>query len=484
MKKKILTGFGLLLVLFLSGSIIAVVYITKTTQRMDKLIMLHQVEIQREDLIIHVQQVQSHIYRNKIWKAGDLDALIAQVQEMDRVMDSCVGCHHSPELTQGLLGMRDMANDYKTAISRLVTVSANPQRIASLERRAQDLGQELITMTQGMAFAANVRLQQKTQETMSTIREVRNVLYMTLLLGFLLAVITAYFLAKSLDQRLQQLLDATRRISNGELQHRVNIDDAPGSEFKELGEAFNTMTKNLHLSQRQLVQSAKLAAIGELATNIAYEVNNPLTGILGYTGLLLKADDIPAGRKEQLKTIERETVRARETLKHLLDFSRRKPPRLVRSDITALVQDTLVLVKSQAKMRNVEIVTVCNPDLPPVAVDPDEMKQVFVNLINHALVSMPTGGILTIRCRKDRESAGKEVLIVEFSDTGRGIPEEHLDKVFDPFFPSRPDADDTGLGLSISYMIVQNHGGIIEVESKAGEGSTFQVVLPVKGMHT
>ncbi len=214
MKKKILTGFGLLLVLFLSGSIIAVVYITKTTQRMDKLIMLHQVEIQREDLIIHVQQVQSHIYRNKIWKAGDLDALIAQVQEMDRVMDSCVACHHSPELTQGLLGMRDMANDYKTAISRLVTVSANPQRIAALERRAQDLGQELITMTQGMAFAANVRLQQKTQETMSTIREVRNVLYMTLLLGFFLAVITAYLLAKSLYQRLKQLLDATRSISN------------------------------------------------------------------------------------------------------------------------------------------------------------------------------------------------------------------------------------------------------------------------------
>ncbi len=480
MKKKILMGFGLLLVLFLSGCIVAALYITKTTQRMDKLIMLHQVEILREDLIIHVQQVQSHIYRNKIWKAGDLDALIAQVQEMDRVMDSCVGCHHSPELTQGLLGMRDMANDYKTAISRLVTASANPARIALLERRAQDLGQELITMTQGMAFTANVRLQQKTQETMSTIREVRNVLYLTLFLGFFLAVITAYLLAKSLDQRLQQLLDATRRISKGELQHRVDVDDSSGSEFKELGEAFNTMTKNLHLSQRQLVQSAKLAAIGELATNIAYEVNNPLTGILGYTGLLLKAEDIPPGRKEQLKTIERETVRARETLKNLLDFSRRKPPRLVKSDIASLVQETLVLVKGQARMRNVELVTTFDTGLPPVATDADEMKQVFVNLINHALVSMPTGGTLTIRCRKDSDGAGRDVVVVDFSDTGRGNPEEHLDKIFDPFFASRPDGEDTGLGLSISYMIVQNHGGLIEVESRVGEGSTFHVILPGK----
>ncbi len=481
MKKRILTGFSLLLVIFLSGSIVAAFYITRTTQRMDKLIMLHQVEILREDLIIHVQQVQSHIYRNKIWNAGDVDALIAQVQEMDRVMDSCVGCHHSPELTQGLLGMRDLANDYKTAISRLVTVSSNPLRIDSLERRAQDLGQELITMTQGMAFTANIRLKQKTQETMATIREVRNVLYITLLIGFFLAVITAYFLTKSLDQRLQKLLEATRRIANGELQHRVDIDDAPGSEFKELGEAFNTMTQNLHLSQRQLVQSAKLAAIGELATNIAYEVNNPLTSILGYTGLLLKAEDIPEGRKEQLKTIERETVRARETLKHLLDFSRRKPPRLVKTDIVGLVQDTLMLVQGQARMRNVEISTDCTGNLPPVAVDVDEIKQVLVNLINNGLSSMPTGGTLSLRCRQDGNHVGKEVVIVEISDTGHGIPEEHLDRIFDPFFNSRPDGEDTGLGLSISYMILQNHGGLIEVESKVGEGSTFRVILPREG---
>ena len=130
----------------------------------------------------------------------------------------------------------------------------------------------------------------------------------------------------------KKLLEATRRISHGELQHRVEISDGPGSEFRELAEAFNAMTQNLHQSQRQLVQSAKLAAIGELATNIAYEVNNPLTGVLGYTGLLLKSDDIPADKKEQLKTIERETLRAREILKNLLDFARRKPPRLEKDE--------------------------------------------------------------------------------------------------------------------------------------------------------
>jgi two-component system NtrC family sensor kinase len=479
MKKKILMGFGLLLVIFLSGSILAALSITRTAQRMDKLVMLHQVEILREDLIIHVQQVQSHIYRNRIRNSGDMDMLIAQVQEMDRVMDSCLGCHHSPELTQGLLGMRDMANDYKASISRLITASANLQRISALERRAQDIGQELITMTQGMAFTANVRLQQKTQETMATIREVRTVLYITLVLGFFLAVATAYFLATSLDQRLRKLLEATRRISHGELQHRVDIDDAQGSEFKELGEAFNTMTQNLHLSQRQLVQSAKLAAIGELATNIAYEVNNPLTGILGYASLLLKADDIPADKKEQLKTIERETLRAREILKNLLDFSRRKPPRLVKADIPGLIQDTMLLVKGQARMSNVALVTDCSGSLPPVAVDVDEMKQVFVNLINNAFFAMPKGGTLTISCSHGRDLSGKDIVAVALADTGHGIPEEHLDKIFDPFFTTRPDGGGTGLGLSISFMVVHNHGGRIEVESKVGKGSIFRVILPV-----
>ncbi|MGE5172567.1 MAG: sensor histidine kinase [Betaproteobacteria bacterium] len=480
MKKKILMGFGLPLVIFLGGSIIAALYITKTTQRMDKLIMLHQVEILREDLIIHVQYVQSHIYRNRIRNRGDVDALIAQVQEMDHLMDSCMGCHHSPELTQGLLGMRDMANDYKAAISRLVTASANSLQIASLEHRAQDLGQDLIAMTQGMAFTANVRLQQKTQETMATIREVRNVLYITLALGFFLAVITALFLAKSLDRQLQKLFEATRRISQGALQHRVNINDARGGEFKELGEAFNTMTQSLQVSQRQMVQSAKLAAIGELATNIAYEVNNPLTGILGDVSLLLKADDVPADKKERLKTIERDAIRARAILRNLLDFSRRKPSRPVKTEISGLVQDTIFLVNEQAKMSNVEIVSSCFDGLPQVALDIDEMKQVFVNLINNAFFAMSKGGVLTIRCMRGRDISDKEVVTVEFTDTGQGIPEEHLDKIFDPFFTMRPDGEGTGLGLSISYMIVQNHGGRIEVDSKIGEGSTFRVILPVQ----
>ncbi|HUI67009.1 MAG TPA: ATP-binding protein [Nitrospirota bacterium] len=479
MKKRILLGFSLLLFIFLMGSVIAALYITKTTHRMDTLILLHQVEILREDLIIRVQQVQSSLSHSKLRSEGNVDVLVGNVQEMEKAMDSCVGCHHSAELAQGLLGMRDLANDYKTAISRLVTVSANPGRIDELEHRAQDLGQELITMTQGMAFTANGRLQQETQETLSTIREVRSILYVTLLVGFFLSLIAVYLLEKSLDSRLRKLLEAIRRVSRGELEHRVDIGDAHGSGFRKLSEAFNAMAQDLHRSQRQLVQSAKLAAVGELAGNIAYEVNNPLTEVLELTGLLIKSDDIPAEKKEHLKMIEREMSRTRGILKKLLDFGRRKPPRLVRADIGTLIEDAVELAKGQAKLGNVKVIMDCHEGIPAVAVDVDEIKQVFLSIIDNAFFAMPGGGSLTIRCRHHEDVSGKEFVVLEFADTGIGIPEAQLDKIFDPFFTTRLEGDGTGLGLSISYMIIQSHGGCIEVESKVGEGSIFRVLLPV-----
>jgi signal transduction histidine kinase len=481
MKRRILMGFGLLLLIFLVGSVVAVLYISRTTASMDRLVLLHQVEILRADLIIHIQQVQSQLSRSKVRSGGDVDVLIAHVQEMDKVMDACIGCHHSPELTQGLHSMHDLSDDYKGIISRLVTATANQRHIAQLEQRAQSLGQELIGMAQGMSFTASLRLQQKTQETMASIGKIKGILIATLLTAFLLAAVIGFVSVRGLDRRFRRLLDATRRIAQGDLQHRVEETGRTDDEFDELASAFNTMTQNLHRSQRQLLQSAKLAAIGELATNIAYEVNNPLTGVLGYTGLLLKADDVPAEKKEHLRTIERETLRAREILKHLLDFSRRKPPHLVRTDIAGIIEDTIALVRGQAKVARVEIKTACPAGMPVVAVDIDEMRQVFVNLINNAFFAMPSGGTLTVRCAAEQDEAGRSVVAVSLADTGHGIPEDHLDKIFDPFFTTRPDGEGTGLGLSVSFMIVQNHGGRIEVESAVGRGSTFRVILPAQG---
>lgn len=480
MKKKIFAGLGLLLLIFMTGSTVAMVSIMRTTRSMDRLVLLHQIEIQRERLIIHIQQIQTGIYRGSERRGKDIDLLIAQITEMDKALNSCLSCHHSPELSQGLRSLRDTSDDYKSVISDLFTASMNHSRIAGLEQRAIEIGQDLITMTQGMSFNANVRLQEKTRETMDVIRTAIWVLFGMLVIGFCLAAVIAYKLAKGIDVPCKRLIDATRRIASGDLQYRVEITGREVDEFQEVGTALNMMTQNLYAYRRQIIQSTKLAAIGELATNIAYEVNNPLTGVLGYTGLLLKSDDIPDDKKEHLRTIERETLRAREILKNLLDFARRKPPRLAPTDIRGVVDDALALVRSQARLSGVEIEIDCGDALPLVSVDPDEMKQVFVNIINNAFFSMPSGGRLSIKCSRKEKIAGGGELLISFEDTGAGIPETHLDRIFDPFFPSRVDGAGSGLGLSTSYMIVQNYGGRIDVESILGKGSIFRVVLPLE----
>jgi signal transduction histidine kinase len=153
----------------------------------------------------------------------------------------------------------------------------------------------------------------------------------------------------------------------------------------------------------------------------------------------------------------------------------------VHTDIAGIIEDTLAMVRGQAKVSRVEIRTECPSGRHVVAVDADEMRQVFVNLINNAFFAMPSGGDLTVSCSAETDGSGRQMVVVSMADTGHGIPEEHLDKIFDPFFTTRPEGGGTGLGLSISFMIVQNHGGRIEAESTVGEGTTFRVYLPAQG---
>ncbi len=478
MKRRLLIGFISPLLIFLIGTLIAAIYITKTTQRMDQLILLHRVELLREDLIIRIQHVQSNIILNKTRNQSDVDALLVHMQEIDKVMDSCLGCHHSPELSQGLHGMRDVANDYKSAIGGLVNASVKPVMAEARERRAQYMGQELITMAQGMAFTANVRLQKKTQEMMATLRDVSTVLYATLLFGFLLAIAISAFLAKSFDRRVESLVAAIRRISRGELEYRIPKTESAISGFRELGEAFNEMARALRRDQRQLVQSAKLTAIADLGASIAYEVNHPLNAVLGYTGHLLKSDDLPADKKEQLKTIERETLRATEITKNLQKFVNRKPLRMQKADVRAMMREVVEHVKKR-QLSNIKCIMDCADPLLPVSLDADLMKQVFLHLVDSSLRQMPNGGLLTIRCKCERDMFGRDFTAIEFTDNGAGIPDPQLDKIFDPLFNTRLEGEGTSLALAMSYLIVQNHGGRIEVESKVGSGSSFRVILPM-----
>jgi signal transduction histidine kinase/HAMP domain-containing protein len=247
---------------------------------------------------------------------------------------------------------------------------------------------------------------------------------------------------------------------------------AVAMENGELYRDLQAKMEELRQTQEQLIQSAKLAAIGELASNVAHEINNPLTSIIGFTELSKEEDDITMIRKS-LAIIEKESLRARDIVKQLLGFARKKPLQLTEVRINDVLREVVVLSASQARMSKVKISEEYG-NVPATIGDVDQLKQVFLNIITNAVHAMPDGGTLTIKT-----SMQGEYIFMRIADTGHGIPSDVRSRIFEPFFSTKKEKG-TGLGLSISYRIIQDHGGRIDVESEEGKGATFVIRLPVK----
>ncbi|MBI2467477.1 MAG: response regulator [Candidatus Rokubacteria bacterium] len=246
-------------------------------------------------------------------------------------------------------------------------------------------------------------------------------------------------------------------------------------ENAHLYEGVKRQMAELRETQAQLVQSAKLAAIGELVANVAHELNNPLTSVLGFASFIAERLPEEDPTRQELDLIMEEAGRARDIVRDLLDFSRRREYAPELTDVNAVVEQTVAMVRRQGSVDHVTVEEIYAPDMPKVEVDVSRVKQVFLNIINNATYVMKDGGTLTIRT-----FAAADWVNVEFADTGHGIAPEHLEKIFDPFFTTKPEVSGTGLGLSVSLGIVQSHGGAIDVKSEVGKGSIFTVKLPAR----
>jgi two-component system NtrC family sensor kinase len=302
---------------------------------------------------------------------------------------------------------------------------------------------------------------------------------------------------------LKDLNTGARRISSGELDHQIPVRS--GDEFGHVARSFNDMssalkrsmhelqelvgtleqkvaerTKELRAAEAEVAQGEKLASIGLLASGIAHELNNPLTGVLTFTSLLRKK--MPAGSTdaEDLDLVIQETKRCASIIRRLLDFAREKVPTNGFVAMNPLIEEVVRFVDRPASLHNVEIVTHLEPNLPQVWGDADLIKQVVLNIMVNATQAIEREGKIVIETRRvDGKDPGAPPM-VEFSirDNGCGIPQANLQRIFDPFFTTKEVGRGTGLGLSVSYGIVKAHGGTIKVDSVVGEGSTFRVQLP------
>jgi len=313
----------------------------------------------------------------------------------------------------------------------------------------------------------------------------------------LLSVI-AYFTTTRISGPIKALLNATKRVADGDLGHRLEIESR--DEIGELAESFNRMTtalqkatdsyqsltrtleekvrektEELRATQDFLIQSEKLASLGKLAAGIAHEINNPLTSILINSHLILEKTDGEGPSARNLQLIIDETTRCSAIVRGLLEFARQTPPEKLLVDINMVIESTLLIMETQALVHKVKVTKNLDAELPQIMVDVNKIKQVITNVVLNAFDAMSEGGVLNITSRMSSDNSSAEII---FEDNGRGISKDNLRRIFDPFFTTK-DTKGTGLGLSISYGIIQQHDGAIEVESEVGKGTIITIRLPL-----
>jgi len=332
-------------------------------------------------------------------------------------------------------------------------------------------------------------------------------------LGFvvLAALAVALFMHRLIYRPLLDLETGAQRIAEGNLDESIPVrsDD----EFGQLAGSFNAMTvalrnsqaelrewgrtlekkveertRQLRLAEAEAAQSEKLASVGLLAAGIAHELNNPLTGVLTFSSLIRENMRDGTPDAEDMDLVIRETKRCAAIIRRLLDFARDRAPEKKYADLNQVVEDTVKLVERPANLADIAIELELDPGLPPVWLDANLVKQVIMNMLVNAQHAMDGGGRITVRTRRfptplASEPGKAEAPMVELSiaDTGCGISEKNLTRIFDPFFTSKEVGKGTGLGLSVSHGIVKAHGGLIKVDSVEGQGTTFRVYLPLDG---
>ncbi|MFC1792341.1 cache domain-containing protein [Planctomycetota bacterium] len=304
------------------------------------------------------------------------------------------------------------------------------------------------------------------------------------LIGMIVALIVSNFLARGILQPIRDLVSASGRWAKGDFKYQVKITRK--DEIAKLEETFNFMASSLkqrddklrEYTDQQIMKSERLATIGQLAAGVAHEINNPLGTISIYAQMVL--DELGKDNnscRESLAVVMKQTNKAGRIVKDLLEFARQSEPEMRMLNINDVITKAISITSHPAELQNIRLLNDLTPKLPDIRGDSNKLEQVFVNIMVNALQAMPDGGQLTVCTRMTEDSGFVEI---EISDTGCGIPQEHLSKLFDPFFSTKRTGEGTGLGLSVTLGIVEKHDGTIDVKSTDGEGSTFVIRLPAE----
>jgi len=420
--------------------------------------------------------------------------------QVDVHAEACVGCHTGPTPLQSVpVGERSrlFARADGERLLGLITPIVNAPDCSTAACHAHPpersvLGVLDVTMTLAAADAQLASLE-------------RSAMGAAALIALCAGTLSALFVLRVVRRPVRALIRGTSRVAAGDLETEIPVVDH--SEMSDLARAFNRMThelgraraeltrwsdrleanlqeKTAELSrtQRQVAHMDKMASLGRLAATVAHELNNPMAGILNYAKLVertLREGSLPEAEREELRRylglIQREAARSGDIVRNLLSFARQSGGAFAPHALRPIIDRALMLVGHSLQMSQVRLEVKHLAQDDGVVCDADQVQQALVALLVNAVEAMPQGGNLGLRVTGDAER-----ITIEIADTGVGIPPENLPRIFEPFFTSKDDTGGAGLGLAVVFGIVQRHGGVIDVDSEPGRGTTFRVSLPRK----
>ncbi|MBK6602523.1 MAG: HAMP domain-containing protein [Betaproteobacteria bacterium] len=423
---------------------------------------------------------------------------------LDRKADGCISCHRTDE-PRASVGDADRVRFFSTPDGRRMV---GTMQVIRNEPACQSAGCHAGESQQSTLGVVDViysldEIDRRIRASATRIAE------LSLAFVLLAAVCVGALVHRLVYTPLRDLEDGAKRLAAGNLDQSIPVRSA--DELGQVASSFNTMTAALRQSQAELRESArtleqkveertlqlraaeaeahqsdKLAAVGLLASGVAHEINNPLTGVLTFSHLIRQKMPDGSADAEDMDLVIRETRRCASIVRRLLDFARQKAPEMRFADLNAVILDVARFIERSAHLHNTAMTIDLDPDLPQVWIDEDQIKQVIMNILVNAQHATESGGSIAIRSRRhptplspEPGAAPIDMIEVSVVDTGCGIPDDDLQRIFDPFFTSKDVGKGTGLGLSVSHGIVKAHGGTIRVESAVGRGSTFRVYLPI-----
>ena len=472
MKNKIIFGLAIFALMFFFGGLYIIMTTETTIYDLHRLSRLHQPVALRKELLLSIKNNQSNIVLRgrRYMEETSVDP------DMMGKMKKCLGCHHSSPSGERVTDLLRRIEEYRESTHEVFTVApgsgASDRRVGAALR----MGDDLIEKVEHIISVTSASLEKEERQILRKIQERKNLLIFLVTIGPFFAIGLAFSLIRGLTRPVTSLLEATRKLKSGDLDHRIRgLQD----EFGEVASSFNEMAASLKKQMQEMQRTEQLRVCGEMAAGLAHEIRNPLAGMkISIEVLLSELDLEERDRGVLIKVIEQ--IRNIELLmKNLLNYARPVAAQPVSVDMNKIVVQTIYFTEKHpcfvSGASHKQIIKELDDQLPEIVGDPQQLQQVFLNLLLNAAEAIGKEGMITVKTGHDAQT---KTVTVSITDTGSGIAADLQEKIFQPFFTTKGKG--TGLGLAVSKRIVVEHGGSIEVANHISGGVTFTVILPVK----